>query len=257
MKVKEFFKNKNLYLRYIPMSLAAFCLIFFATRAALYPPEGETVNIPYHIFKTLPTLITLVVQILLMSANRYGFLLGGTNAAIYGIVYLIEGVPFSACSALLISFPLQIYSFFNWKKNSKGKDVDLRWLPLHGKAIALGAVAALWAFCFFVLAKNNIIASDVPLFDTLTFSIGLVVTALSAIRYIDSQFMNCVSCALGLTMWIILTIKDPSNVSHAIIAVYNLYCVTQIGINWSILYSKNKKKKALDTKEASTAEQIK
>jgi len=35
--------------------------------------------------KTLPTLITLVVLVLLANANRFAFLLGGTNALLYGI----------------------------------------------------------------------------------------------------------------------------------------------------------------------------
>jgi nicotinamide riboside transporter PnuC len=185
-----------------------------------------------------------------MSANKYGFLLGGTNAAIYGIVYILSGAPFSAVSALLISFPLQIYSFFNWKKNSQGKTVALRWLPVHGKLIVLGITAALWAFCFFVLAKYNILPCKIPVLDTMIFTIGTVVTVLSSIRYIDSQYMNLVSCCCGLIMWIFLTVEDPAtNISHAIIAVYNLYCVGLIAINWTLLYNKNKKNSSSFEKE--------
>ena len=244
MKIKSLLKNKNLYLRYIPMSLAACLIIFFAVKSALYPADGEEVSIPYLILKTLPTLVTLVVQIMLMAANKYAFLLGGINAAVYGVVYLIEGVPFSAFSALLISFPLQLYSFFNWKKNSKGKNVELRWLSLKGKFIVLGITGALWAFCFFVLSKNNIIVSEVPVFDTLTFTLGVVVTVLSAVRYIDSQYMSFVSSSLGFAMWVILTVKDPSNINHAIIGVYNMYCIGQTAINWTVIYARNKAKKA-------------
>ena len=225
------------------MSIAATCIIFFAIKNAIYPPNGVEVNIPLHILKTLPTLVTLAVQLMLISANKYAFLLGGLNAAVYGIVYIISGVPFSAVSALLISFPLQIYSFFNWKKNSSGKTVALRWLPLHGKLIVLCITGALWSFCFFVLAKNNIIVSNIPVLDTITFTLGIVVTVLSSIRYIDSQYMNIVSCGIQLAMWIILTIKEPaSNISHTIIAVYNLYCITQTAINWTLIHNKNKKK---------------
>ena len=61
--------------------------------------------------KTLPTLVTLVVQLLLVRANRYAILLGGTNALIYGAAYLSEGLYFSCISAVLMSAPLQYYSF--------------------------------------------------------------------------------------------------------------------------------------------------
>ena len=97
-------KNKNIYLRYIPMSLAAAFLLFFAVKNALYPPKGEEIELWYLIFKTLPTIVTLFVQLLMMSANRYAFLLGGCNSVIYGIVYFMEDVPFSGISALMLSF---------------------------------------------------------------------------------------------------------------------------------------------------------
>lgn len=243
MSIKKIFKNKNLYLRFIPMSIAATCIIFFAVKNALYPPNPEKFNLALHIFKTLPTLVTLAVQLLLMSANKYGFLLGGTNAAIYGIVYILSGAPFSAVSALLISFPLQIYSFFNWKKNSSGKTVELRWLPLYAKFIVLGITVALWAFCYFVLAKYNILPCKIPVLDTIIFTLGTVVTVLSSIRFIDSQYISFVSASFGLIMWILLTIEDPStNISHAIIAVYNLYCIGLTAINWTSIYNKSKKK---------------
>ena len=51
--------------------------------------------------KTLPTLITLVVQMLLVAANRYAFLLGGTNAVLYGVAYYSEGLYFSMISAVV------------------------------------------------------------------------------------------------------------------------------------------------------------
>ena len=224
------------------MSIVAICILFFAVKNALYPADPDNFNLAIHIFKTLPTLVTLVVQLLLMSANKYGFLLGGTNAAIYGIVYIISGAPFSAASALLISFPLQIYSFFNWKKNSQGKTVALRWLPLYGKITVLCITVALWAFCYFVLAKYEILPCKIPLLDTIIFTIGTVVTVLSSIRYIDSQYMNTISCVCGLIMWTLFTIEDPAaNISHAIIAVYNLYCVSLTAVNWTLIYNKNKK----------------
>ena len=92
------------------MSLAAAFLLFFAVKNALYPPEGQESELWYLIFKTLPTIVTLFVQLLMMSANRYAFLLGGCNSVIYGIVYFMEGVPFSGISALVLSFLAKSYT---------------------------------------------------------------------------------------------------------------------------------------------------
>ena len=101
-------KKRNLFIDYIPMLLTAILIIVFSFM------RKQT------LLKTLPTLITLVVQLLLARANRFAFLLGGANAVIYGISYLDEGLYFSMISAILISAPIQIYSFFNWSKKQTG-----------------------------------------------------------------------------------------------------------------------------------------
>ena len=64
------------------------------------------------VIKTLPTLITLVVQIFMVKANRVAFLVGGANAVLYGFSYYSEGLCFSAISNALISAPIMIFSFF-------------------------------------------------------------------------------------------------------------------------------------------------
>ena len=225
------------------MSLAAATILFFAVKNALYPPAGQEIELWYLIFKTLPTIVTLFVQLLMMSANRYAFLLGGCNAAVYGIVYFIEDVPFSGISALVLSFLPQIYSFFNWGKNSKSGKVSLRRLPAKYIAVAVALFAVLWALSYFWLSKYMTIR--IPLLDTLTFSLGIISTALAAVRYIESQYVSFISCIGALILWILLTVQDPSNINFAIIAVYNLYCVALTAINWTKIYANDKKAAAV------------
>lgn len=236
--------NKNIYLRYIPMSFAAAFILFFAVKNALYPPEGQEIELWYLIFKTIPTLVTLFVQILLISANRYAFLLGGCNSVIYSIVYFMEGIHFSAISALVVSFSLQIYSFFHWGKNSKSGQVSLRWLSAKYKVITAAAAIGIWALCYFWLSGYMVLR--IPLLDTITFSLGIICTVLSAVRYIESQYINIISCCISLAMWITLTVQDPSNINYVIIGIYNLYCVAQAAINWTLIYIKDKKAKTAE-----------
>ena len=233
-------KNKNLYLRYIPMSFAAAFIIFFAVKNALYPPEGQQVELWYLIFKTMPTIITLFVQIMLISANRYAFLVGGINSALYSIVYFIEGITFSAISALVISCFIQLYSFVTWGKNSKstGK-VALRFLNAKYRILTFAAALGIWVTCYFWLSKYMVLR--VPLLDTITFSLGIICTVLSARRYIDSQYINLVSCLLGLLMWIMITVQNPTNINYVIIQIYNVYCVGQAAVNWTLIYVRDKK----------------
>lgn len=77
------------------------------------------------VIKTLPTLITLVVQIFMVKANRVAFLVGGANAVLYGFSYYSEGLCFSAISNALISAPIMIFSFFNWKRKAENGNPKL------------------------------------------------------------------------------------------------------------------------------------
>ena len=227
------------------MSFAAALIIFFAVKNALYPADGKEVELWYLIFKTVPTLVTLAVQILLIAANRYSFLLGGLNSILYGVVYFIEGVPFSGFFAILISLPIQIYSFFNCKMNSSGKQVSLQLLGTKGRMIVAVSAVAMWAVCYFWLSRYMVM--KIPMFDTIIFSLGVIVTVLSAVRYVESQYISFISSTVSLIMWIILTIRNPSNINYAIIGVYNMYCIGQTAVNWTILYVKDKKAKKLNT----------
>ena len=235
--------NKNIYLRYIPLSVAAAFILFFAVKNALYPPEGQKIELWYLIFKTLPTLVSLVVQLMMISANRYAFLIGGCNSVIYSIVYFIEDIPFSAISALAVSCSLQIYSFFNWGKNSKSGKVSFRRLSAKYAAITTAAAIGIWVLCYFWLSRYMVMR--IPLLDTVVFSLGIIAPALAAVRYIESQYINSVACMVSLVMWIILTVQDPSNANYVIIAIYNLYCVAQTAINWTLIYIKGKKASAV------------
>ena len=81
----------------------------------------------------------------------------------------------------------------------------------------------------------------IPMFDTIIFSLGVIVTVLSAVRYVESQYISFISSTVSLIMWIILTVRNPSNINYAIIGVYNMYCIGQTAINWTVLYVKDKK----------------
>ena len=189
--------------------------------------------------QTLPTLISLVVQLLLVTADRRAFLLGGLNAILYAVSYSVDGVYFSAISALLISSPIQLFSFFHWKKNSEGKTVHLtllgaRWLAGTVLLILLG-----WAGVYFGLARFFADAT-LPLLDTLIFTLGIAVTLLSAFRFVESQYISLVSCMLTLALWCIISAQSPASLNYVIISVYNLYRVIQATVHWTAQYRASK-----------------
>ena len=221
-------KIKKIFVDYVPMALAAALIITFA-----FIKEQS-------FFKTLPTLVTLAVQLLLVRANKYAFLLGGINAAIYGAVYITEGLYFSAVSALVISAPIQIYSFFNWRgrKNSSG-DTKLKILGIKRLFIVIGVILFGWAVCYFGLA-GFFKTVTYPVFDTLQFTIGIVVSLLAAFKYVESQHINIVNCASAVTVWMLICVQNPSNLNYLIISCYNLFMVAKAAVSWTRKYKAQK-----------------
>ena len=182
--------------------------------------------------KTLPTLVTLVVQLLMVKANRIGFLLGGANAVLYGFGYYSEGLCFSAISNAFISAPIMIFSFFSWKRKAVGRNPRLFVLKNRERLIWGFIAIAAWIVCVKLL--GNVVSSGRFVWlDCLCFVGGLAVTLLSAFGYVDAQYLNIACCTVTLAMWVAVCVEDPQNINFVIISVYNLYKVIQMAINWT------------------------
>ena len=213
---------------YLPTAAVAALILYFA------------ITKEQSVIKTLPTLITLIVQILLVRANRFGFLLGAANSVLYGVSYFTEGLYFSVISAIAISAPIQVYSYFNWKKAAENQNPTIKFLTKKQLILALLLTLGIWGLCSFLLAPHFESASF-PTVDSFLFASGLVVSFLAAWRFSESQYLNMIACTVSLVMWILLTVKSPANLNYVIISAYNLFRVTQAAINWTKIYLKNKK----------------
>lgn len=227
--------KKEFWIDYFPMLSASLLIITFAIL------NKQT------FLKTLPTLITLIVQILLVRANRFSFLLGGANACLYALANLSEGLYFSAISAAFISAPIQIFSFFRWSKNKKGNSVDLKRLSPLQLSLSLLVTLVGWGICIFAFAPFFENASY-PHLDSLKFVLGIVVSVLTAFCFVESQYISLFSSALALLVWILLTIRSPQNFNFIIISVYNLFRIAEASVLWTIRYRRqktNKKRKGV------------
>ena len=210
--------KRNLWLDYVPMAVTAGLIIYFAV------VKNQS------LLRTLPTLITLAVQILLARANRAAFLLGGANSVLYGLSYASNHLYFESFFAIAISAPMQIYSYFNWKKNSSGGKPKIRQLSLRDKALVALATTALWLVCLKYI--GCLISGSHIVLDSLVFSLGLVTTLLSAFRFVDAQYVSLLSSLISLSLWIIMAIENPENANYVVISVYNLFRGIEITLSW-------------------------
>ena len=68
-------------------------------------------------FLMFPLFVSLFVMAFQSEANKLGPLMVSINSLIYAADYLYMGIYGSAASALFFSFPIQLTTFFRWKKN--------------------------------------------------------------------------------------------------------------------------------------------
>ena len=226
MKLK--ITKKELFIDYIPTILIGIMIIAFAIINKQHPVA------------TLPTLITLVIMIMSVRANRYAFLVGASNCVLYTIAYLIGGVYFSAANAFLVSMPIQIFSFFVWRKHktdkTKSKLIRMKWWQL---LLCIVAIFPAWAGCYFGI--SGFLGGTEPLLDSLLFVVGILISVLVAFRYIEGQYFNVISCIISLVMWILIFIESPSDINFLIISAYNLFRCIQGTIIWTMLQKQQEK----------------
>ncbi len=73
-------------------------------------------------FLMIPLFISLFVMAFQSDANRLGALAGAINSLIYTAAYIYMGVYASAASAVLFRFPIQLGTFFSWRRHAYKKN---------------------------------------------------------------------------------------------------------------------------------------
>ena len=227
--MKHKINHKKIWLEWVPIGV---CAVSILTCAFVFGQKW---------YKVLPTLNTLVILLLGARVDRRSFLLGGLNAAFYGIGYFTEGLYFSVINCLLVSMPLQLFSFFNWKKHADGNSTKLRSLGWKGEIIVISSTAIGCLLCGWFLLPFFGAGQRQAALDIFLFVIGLVITVLSMLRYVESPYYNLVSSAANMVMWILICRDNIANINYLIMAAYSFIRVVQSSITWTQQYQKIQK----------------
>ena len=219
--------RKKLWLEWVPMGV---CAIAILTCAFVFEQKW---------YKVLPTLNTLVILLLSARVDRRSFLLGGLNAAFYGIGYFTEGLYFSVINCLLVSMPLQLFSFFHWRKHADGNSTKLRTLGWKGEILVISSTVIGCLLCHWFLLPFFTGEKQAAL-DIFLFVIGLVITVLSMLRYVEAPYYNLISAAANLVMWTLICAGNIADLNYLIMAVYSFFRVVQSVVTWTKQYQKGK-----------------
>ena len=193
-------------------------------------------------FLMIPLFVSLFVMSFQSEANRVGSLIGAINAVIYTATYLYMGVYISAVSALFLSVPLQLATFFNWKKNAYKKTVFFKKMPTKTRMVSLCILFVLWGVSAGVLTYFKY---EYAIFDTITFLLGLAVSVLTMLAYIEYTYLWIVSAVTGLIVNVQMVINNPKEITYLIYGVYALYWVIVAFINVQKFYKEQQTEKQM------------
>ena len=187
--------------------------------------------------KMLPAIVSLGVGMLTARVNRMAFLIGACNCVIYSIGYFQEGLYGSMASALLYSMPLQVVSYFTWRKNKYGSARIIKAFGPLGRIIT--ALTLVSASLLTSLILSHINGSNQNLLDGAVFVLGLFATVYIMLGYIEGIAINVLSTTVSVTMWVAIVVSGKTaNVTYAVLNFYNLYMIILSLINWIKLYKK-------------------
>ena len=173
-------------------------------------------------FLMIPLFISLFVMSFQSEANRIGSLIGAINSLIYTAAYLYMGVYASAASAFLFSFPIQLGTFFNWKKNSYKHSVMLKKMTAKQRILFFSSVIILWIIlaCIFIHFDY-----EYAVLDSITFLFGFIVPILTMFAYIEYTYIWIVQALIGLLLNIQMVMNDYKETTYLIYGIYAVYCV--------------------------------
>lgn len=230
--MKQNINHKKIWLEWVPIGI---CAVAILVCAFVFKQKW---------YKVLPTLNTLIILLLSARVDRRSFLIGGLNAAFYGIGFFSEGLYFSVINCLLVSMPLQLFSFFNWKKHADGNSAKLRTLGWRGEAVVISSTVVGCQLCYWLLLPFFEGGQQQVMLDIFLFVIGLVITVLALLRYVETPYYNLISAIANVVMWVSICTGNIANINYLIMAAYSLFRVAQSAITWTKQYKKSQKEEA-------------
>lgn len=183
-----------------------------------------------HPIKVIPLCISCFVMLLQANVNRYAFLLGGLNSIIYAASGISMQLYANALYSFAVSFPLQMITFINWKKNTHNGQTETKRLSVKKRLFGVGMMLGLWAVLYLIFSGLN---SPYMVLDNTASVLGLVTIVLCMLRYSEYAILQLVGSCFSMATYIQLTVDDISNIVWIIFTGYSLACTAISFINMS------------------------
>lgn len=171
--------------------------------------------------RILPLYVSLFIGFLQSRVSRLAPLIGGVNSVLYAAVYAYYGLYASALYALFISCPLQLITFFQWKRRSYGESVVFRRMSTRGRLLTAAGFAACWGAMW---ALMSLLGSSYRVFDNTVTLLGILITVLTMFAYVEYTVLMLPSCLCSIGMYAVMLAETPEQTTYLIYSVYSLVC---------------------------------
>ena len=173
-------------------------------------------------FLMIPLFVSLFVMAFQSEANRMGALLGAINSLIYTGAYIYMGVYASAASAVLFSFPIQLMTFFRWKKNAYKKTVVFKRMSNKMRLLWSVVLLAVWSVVAVAFSQLDY---EYAVLDSLSFILGFVVPVLTMLAFVEYTYLWIVTAVVTVLLSVQMVMVDYKQTTYLIYAVYCFYCI--------------------------------
>ena len=201
------------------------CLLEFIT-LILILTTGIIFKQPF--WRMLPLCISLVIMFLQANVSRYAFLLGAGNSVLYAVSYFSVTLYTSAIYALLISFPLQLITFFSWNKRSKNNVTELKRMSKLNLFILILICLISWGILFLIFSLFN---SSYMILDNTVTILGIVSTVLCMLRFSEYTFFQIFCQCVSVIMYCTMLSEMPAQSTYLIYSIYAVICTVISFIN--------------------------
>ena len=174
--------------------------------------------------KMLPLFVSLIIMALSARVNRYAFLLGSLNSLLYCYYYYSVGLMSTLLYAIIVSFPLQLISFFTWQKKSKGSITELKKMTVWQMIISVAAILIGWLILF--ITVSFIKGASYSLLDSVTTTLGVSITILTMLRFSEYTLLQILNGIITIVMHFnIFLTGHPENITYIVFSIYSFICV--------------------------------
>lgn len=153
--------------------------------------------------------------------SKFAYFFGIANVILYAIVCYSKELYLSMSYNLFYSFPVLIYGYINWSKETNGGNIEIKSLSRLGRIIlGFGMIIAV---CIFALISKNIFYGSNVLLDSIVSVSICVATFLMANKYIEQWVLFIIANFFGLVMFLVINFSNMNDVE--LLIMWTIYLI--------------------------------